>query len=290
MIKDSGKPIVIAGPCSLESEEQLYKIVTSFNNSRVNIIRAGIWKPRTTPNSFEGIGEEGLKWIKNLKKEFDFKIAVEVGTPRHVELALKYEIDVLWIGARTTVSPFSINDIADSVKGVNIPILIKNPINPDMALWIGAVERFRNAGIRDIMAIHRGFSVNYKNKYRNLPLWSIPLRFKAQFPEIPMICDPSHISGDRKLIYEIAKKSIDLNYDGLMIEVHPNPQEALSDANQQLTPDDFLELIASLDIDKERRENTENMSRIEQIRNEIYELDNEIAVAMEERRLLENLI
>lgn len=246
-IKNSTSPYLIAGPCSIESESQLYTITKAMNeNDSVKFIRAGVWKPRTRPDSFEGVGEIGLTWIQSVKKEFAKPFCIEVANPKHVELALKANIDALWIGARTTVNPFAIQDIADALKGVDIPILIKNPINPDVNLWLGAFERFMRAGISDLTAIHRGFSVYKHPKYRNVPNWEIPIALKEHFPQLPIICDPSHITGNRNLIYEVSQNALDLNFDGLMIEVSPNPDKALSDAAQQITPEELTSILAKL--------------------------------------------
>ena len=238
---------IIAGPCSVETPEQLYAITKDLNeNNSVKLIRAGVWKPRTRPDSFEGVGEIGLSWIKDVKKEFSKPFAIEVANPKHVELALKADIDVLWIGARTTVNPFAVQDLVDALKGVDIPILIKNPINPDVNLWIGAFERFQNAGLTDLTAVHRGFSVYKHLKYRNIPNWEIPIALKEHFPNIPIICDPSHITGNSALIYEVSQNALDLNFDGLMIETCPIPEKALSDAAQQVTPKELETILARL--------------------------------------------
>jgi chorismate mutase len=247
VIKSSTTPFVIAGPCSIESENQLYSVTQSLCKiDAVQYIRAGVWKPRTRPNSFEGIGEIGLEWIQSVKKEFSKPFCIEVANPKHIELALKANVDALWIGARTTVNPFAIQDIVDSLRGVKIPILIKNPINPDVNLWIGAFERFMKADLFDLTAIHRGFSVYNHPKYRNVPNWEIPIAIKEHFPQIPIICDPSHITGNRMLIQEVSQNALDLNFDGLMIEVSPDPDKALSDANQQITPETLITILNQL--------------------------------------------
>lgn len=246
-IKNAKHPFIIAGPCSVETEDQLYQVVKNLvENQQVQLIRAGIWKPRTRPGSFQGIGELGLEWIQSVKQEFNIPFAIEVANPTHVELALKSDIDALWIGARTTVNPFSVQDIVNSLQGVEIPILIKNPINPDSQLWIGAFERFINAGHQDLTAIHRGFSIYQHPKYRNVPRWEIPIAIKEALPEIPIICDPSHITGNWQLIQEVSQKALDLAFNGLMIEVHPNPKEAWSDKEQQVTPEQLNEILGRL--------------------------------------------
>lgn len=246
-ILSSSSPYIIAGPCSAESEQQLYTVTKALNEiPEVKLIRAGIWKPRTRPNSFEGVGEIGLEWIKSVKKEFSKPFCIEIATPKHIELALKAGVDALWIGARTTVNPFAVQDIVDALKGVKIPILIKNPINPDVNLWIGAFERFFQAGTTDLTAIHRGFSAYKHPKYRNAPHWEIPIALREYFPELPIIGDPSHITGNRELIHEVSQNVLDLNFDGLMIEVSPHPDKALSDAAQQITPEVLRIILANL--------------------------------------------
>lgn len=245
----SAHPFVIAGPCSAEGEEQVFNTVREIvkhANGKVHLLRAGIWKPRTRPNSFEGVGEIGLPWVKAAGKEVGLPVSVEVANPGHVEAALKNQMDVLWIGARTTVSPFAVQEIADSLKGVDIPVLIKNPINPDLELWIGAVERFYQSGIKKLGVIHRGFSSYEKTIYRNPPMWEIPIELRRRFPQIPIIVDPSHMGGTRDLIYLLSQQGMDMGFDGLMIESHINPDKAWSDANQQVTPERLGEILNSL--------------------------------------------
>jgi chorismate mutase len=268
--------VVIAGPCSAETEEQLMSSARAIAAQGIKVVRTGVWKPRTRPNTFEGIGTPALQWINNIKKEIDIQFAIEVATAQHVELALKYDVDVLWIGARTTVNPFTVQEIADALKGVDKPILIKNPINPDLALWIGAIERISNAGITKLGAIHRGFSSHRHSKYRNEPLWQIPIELKRTFPDIPMIGDPSHISGSRMLIEEISQKALDLNYDGLMIEVHPDPDNAWSDSKQQITPARLKEILDSLQVRSATSDNALFISKLEQLREKIDEMDHEL--------------
>ncbi len=245
------RPFIIAGPCSAESEEQVFTTAKQLlENVNIQGFRAGIWKPRTRPNSFEGVGEIGLHWLQQVKNQFHIPITTEVANAKHVELALKYGVDWLWIGARTTVNPFSVQEIADALKGLNIPIFIKNPINPDLDLWIGAIERIYNAGIRKIVAIHRGFSSTNKHEFRNDPMWSIPIELKRLFPDLEMICDPSHISGKTSLLASVAQKALDLEMNGIIIECHCNPKQALSDAKQQITPLELSQLVNQLIIRK----------------------------------------
>lgn len=236
-IRKTVRPYLIAGPCSAETETQVLQVCSDLaKTGKVQMIRAGIWKPRTRPDSFEGVGEIGLPWLIEARKQTGLPIAIEVATPKHVEHALKAGIDVLWIGARTTVNPFAVQDLADALAGTNVPVMIKNPVNPDLSLWMGAFERFQKAGINDLTAIHRGFSVYKHPKYRNVPNWELPIGLKEHMPDIPLICDPSHITGNRELLLEISQKAMDLNFEGLIIETHPTPDEAWSDAAQQITP------------------------------------------------------
>jgi chorismate mutase len=246
----SNQPFVIAGPCSAEGEEQVHETVKQIvqNTGNVSLLRAGIWKPRTRPNSFEGVGAIGLPWIKNAGREAGLPVAVEVANPAHVELALKNEIDVLWIGARTTVSPFNVQAIADSLKGVDIPVLIKNPVNPDIELWIGALERIYASGINKLGVIHRGFSSYEKTVYRNPPMWEIPIELRRRYPEIPIIVDPSHMGGNRDMIEVLAQQGMDMGFEGLMIETHINPDKAWSDAKQQITPERLGSILNNLII------------------------------------------
>ena len=283
-----GKPFLIAGPCSAESEEQLRQTVLALKNldqtgTRVHAIRAGVWKPRTRPNSFEGMGEAALPWIQSVRKEVGLPFATEIATPQHLELALKYGIDFVWIGARTTVNPFTVQEIADALRGVDIPVLIKNPINPELALWVGAIERIQRAGVKKLAAIHRGFSTHQPSKYRNLPLWQIPIELKSIFPNLPIIGDPSHIAGKRELLAELAQKAMDINYDGLIIESHINPTVALSDAAQQLTPDALGDLMARLQVRQARTTSPETQGRMEELRNRMDRADREIIEAIANR-------
>ena len=247
--RSGNNPFVIAGPCSAEGEEQVMETVTGIVKHcgvKVHMIRAGIWKPRTRPNSFEGVGEIGLPWVKNAAVAVGLPVCVEVANPEHVEAALKAGIDVLWIGARTTVSPFNVQAIADALKGVDIPVMVKNPVNPDLELWVGAVERLNAVGIDKLAVIHRGFSSYQKSNYRNPPMWEIPIELRRRYPQIPIIVDPSHMGGTRELIYVLAQQGMDMGFDGLMIESHMNPDKAWSDAKQQVTPDRLAEILNAL--------------------------------------------
>lgn len=278
-------PFVISGPCSAEGEEQVMntvKEIVQHANGKVQMIRAGIWKPRTRPNSFEGVGEIGLPWVKNAGRAVGLPVAVEVANPEHVEAALKNEIDVLWIGARTTVSPFAIQEIADSLKGVDIPVLIKNPINPDLELWIGAVERFYQSGIKKLGVIHRGFSSYEKTIYRNPPMWEIPIELRRRYPEIPIIVDPSHMGGTRDLIYTLSQQAMDMGFDGLMIESHINPDKAWSDANQQVTPERLGEILNSL-IVRQPNTSVDNLHSLQDFRSRIDRIDDYIIELLAER-------
>ena len=242
---DTQRPIVIAGPCSAETEEQVLETAQGLASRGVKIFRAGIWKPRTKPGGFEGIGAEGLAWLKKVKKETGMLVSTEVATKDHVFEALKAGIDILWIGARTTVNPFAVQEIADALKGVDVPVLIKNPVNPDLELWIGAFERLYGAGIHRLGAIHRGFSSYDKKIYRNLPLWHIPIELRRRMPDLPIFCDPSHIGGKRELVAPLCQQAMDLSFDGLIVESHCNPDCAWSDASQQITPD-VLDYVLNL--------------------------------------------
>lgn len=242
-----GRPFLISGPCSAETEEQVIATAKGLAAlDRISIFRAGIWKPRTRPNSFEGIGTRGLEWLRSVKRETGFLVGTEVANEKHVYEALKYGVDMLWIGARTSVSPITVQEIANTLKGVDVMVLVKNPINPDIELWIGAIERIANAGIKRLGAIHRGFSSYEKTSYRNQSNWQLPIELRRRIPEIPIICDPSHIGGAREYLHEISQKAMDLNFDGLMIESHINPEKALSDSSQQVTPEELKELLSRL--------------------------------------------
>lgn len=286
-LNNDGKPILISGPCSAESEEQMIstakEIVRYFPK---NIFRAGIWKPRTRPNSFEGVGEIGLQWLQNVKKETGMLITTEVANAHHIELCLKYGIDILWIGARTTGNPFSVQEIADSLIGVDIPVLIKNPLNPDIQLWIGALERINKAGIKKIVAVHRGFHSTEQTPFRYAPMWNLPIDLKTMLPLLPMFCDVSHISGNRDLIPIIAQESMNLNMDGLMIESHINPDKALSDSKQQVTPEQLFNIINQLQIRKATSQDIVFKTKLEKLRNSLDKIDNDLLQLLAERMKL----
>ena len=269
---ENKRPLVIAGPCSAETEDQVLETAKELAAQGIKIFRAGIWKPRTKPGGFEGVGSIGLPWLKRVKEETGMYVSTEVANQYHVFEALKYGVDILWIGARTAANPFSMQEIADALKGVDIPILIKNPVNPDLELWIGAVERIYNAGIRKIGVIHRGFSAYDKRIYRNLPQWHIPIELRRRIPNLPIICDPSHIGGKRDLIAPLSQQAMDLGFDGLIIESHCNPDCAWSDASQQVTPD-VLAYILDMLIIRETSQSTENLN---ELRRQIDELDNQL--------------
>lgn len=276
-------PIVIAGPCSAETEEQVLKIAHELKDSDVSIFRAGIWKPRTRPGGFEGVGEIGLKWLKKVKEQTGLLTAIEVANANHVKLALEYDVDVLWIGARTTVNPFSVQEIADALNGTDKIVLLKNPVNPDLSLWIGGLERLYKANIKKLGVIHRGFSTYEKTNYRNNPQWQIAIDFQNRFPDVPLINDPSHITGDRERIYEVSQEALDLNFDGLMIETHIDPDNAWSDAAQQVTPTKLKEIITQLTIRKVTDESEEYQKNLQKLRNKINVLDDKIIEVLGER-------
>ena len=269
---DAKRPLIIAGPWSAETEEQVMETARALAARGIKIFRAGIWKPRTKPGGFEGNGVKALPWLKRVKTELGMYTAVEVATAAHVREALAYDVDMLWIGARTSANPFAVQEVADALEGMDIPVLIKNPVNPDIDLWIGAIERIHNAGIRRIGAIHRGFSSFDKKIYRNLPQWHIPIELHRQLPNLPIICDPSHIGGRRELIAPLCQQAMDLNFDGLIVESHCNPEKAWSDASQQVTPD-VLDFILNTLVIRDTTQTTENLSAL---RRQIDELDNSL--------------
>ncbi|WP_370867057.1 chorismate mutase [Butyricimonas paravirosa] len=284
------RPLVIAGPCSAETEEQLFNTATLLKNNGIEVLRAGIWKPRTRPNCFEGVGIKGLPWLQNLQKDLGMKISTEVANAHHVEAALKHGIDMLWIGARSTANPFVVQEIAESLKGVDIPVLVKNPVNPDIELWIGAFERLYLCGIIKLGAIHRGFSSYNSARYRNTPQWQIPIELKRRIKDLPLFCDPSHISGHQEYIQEVSQKAMDLGFDGLIIESHVNPDRALSDAQQQITPDQLNEILTHLIIREEHPNNSNNTLIIEELREKIDTLDNTIMEALTNRmKIIEDI-
>lgn len=270
------KPVIISGPCSAESEEQVFETAKALKSIGVDLFRAGIWKPRTKPNCFEGVGAIGLNWMRRVQQELEMKTLTEVANAKHVYEALEAGIDILWIGARTTANPFAVQEIADALKGTDIPVLIKNPINPDVELWIGALERLNMVGLRRIGAIHRGFSMYGKSKYRNMPQWQLPIEVKRRFPEMLIICDPSHISGKREYLQEISQQAMDLGFDGLMVESHICPGMALSDADQQITPSELFDLLSSLIIRNGDSEDSGYRESIEELRTRIDMLDREL--------------
>jgi chorismate mutase len=271
------RPILISGPCSAESEEQMMSTARELaKTGKVNILRAGIWKPRTRPNSFEGVGEPGLEWLVNAGKEMGIPTATEVANAQHAEACMKAGVDILWIGARTTVNPFSVQDIADAIKGVDIPVIVKNPINPDLQLWIGAMERIHQAGIRRLGAIHRGFSSFEQTPFRNAPKWEIPIELKTMFPDLDIICDPSHIAGNRDLLGMISQKALDLDMAGLMLESHIEPAVALSDAKQQVKPERLAQIMDELTIRESSSTSAAFISKLDSFRGSIDELDEEI--------------
>jgi chorismate mutase len=276
------KPVYIAGPCSAETEEQVIRTALPLAEMGIRIFRSGIWKPRTRPNAFEGVGLDGLKWLQRVKRETGMLVAIEVANVKHVYEALKYGVDILWIGARTSANPFAVQDIADALKGVDIPVMVKNPVNLDVDLWIGAIERINNAGIRRMAAIHRGFSSYDRTIYRNVPQWQVPIELRRRIPNMPIITDPSHICGNRELLYDISQKAMDLNFDGLIIESHIDPDRALSDSKQQLTPDGLRELLNRLVLrDPEVKE--ELMLTLAALRDQIDKLDDRMINLLEER-------
>lgn len=269
-------PLVIAGPCSAETEEQVLKIAHELKNSDVSIFRAGIWKPRTRPGGFEGVGEIGLKWLQKAKAETGLLMATEVATAAHVKLVLEHDIDVLWIGARTTVNPFAVQEIADALQGTDKIVLLKNPVNPDLSLWIGGLERLYNANIKKLGVIHRGFSTYEKTKYRNNPEWQIAIDMQNRFPDLPLICDPSHITGKRDMIQEVSQQALDLNYDGLIIETHIDPDNAWSDAAQQVTPATLKQMFINLRVRKVSDDESEYNQKMAKLRMQIDEFDGKL--------------
>lgn len=266
-------PLIISGPCSAETEEQVLQVAHQLKQTQVSVFRAGIWKPRTRPGGFEGVGAIGLKWLEKAKQETGLLLATEVATKAHVELALEHNVDVLWIGARTTVNPFAVQEIAEALQNTDKIVLLKNPVNPDLSLWIGGLERLQNANIQRLGLIHRGFSTYEKTKYRNNPEWQIAIEMQSKFPHIPMICDPSHISGNRNMIQDISQQALDLNYNGLMIETHINPDKAWSDAAQQMTPEMLKHVLNNLKVRKQTDEDYDYVLALSKLRARIDETD-----------------
>lgn len=279
-------PLLISGPCSAESEEQVMKTAKELNSVGIKIFRAGIWKPRTKPGGFEGVGAKGLKWLQKVQSTYGMYTAVEVATPKHIQECLKHNVDILWIGARTTVNPFAVQELANALEGIDIPVLIKNPVNPDLDLWIGAIERLYNAGITRLGAIHRGFSTLDKKIYRNSPQWHIPIELHRQLPGLPIICDPSHMGGSRELIAPISQQALDLNFNGLFIESHCNPDKALSDASQQVTPKVLKGILDNLVI----RTGHQNLGELAILRHKIDELDDSLIELLLRRMNVSNEI
>lgn len=275
----SQRPLVIAGPCSAETETQVMDTARRLAAGGIKLFRAGIWKPRTKPGSFEGIGTKGLNWLKAVKKETGMYVITEVATQKHVEEALRHGIDMLWIGARTTANPFAVQELADALKGVDIPVFIKNPVSPDLELWIGALERLSNAGLKRLAAIHRGFSSYDKTIYRNLPQWHIPIELRRRLPNLPLFCDPSHIGGKHELIAPLCQQAMDLNFDGLMVESHVCPTCAWSDAEQQVTPETLHQILSHLVI----RNETQTTENLNELRRQIDECDNNIIEILSKR-------
>lgn len=283
-INNGKKPVLIAGPCSAETEEQVLQTATRlFRTGKVDVLRAGIWKPRTRPGAFEGIGTKGLPWLQKAKELTGLPVAVEVAKASHVELCLEFGIDILWVGARTTVNPFAVQEIADALKGTDKPVLLKNPINPDLALWLGGMERLQNAGLTKLGAIHRGFSFSGEKIYRNRPQWQLAIDFKTAMPDIMMINDPSHICGRRDLLQKVAQKAMDLNFDGLMIESHISPDTAWSDAAQQITPEVYGQMISDLVIREYDPTNVKEKTKLDRLRKEIDMIDDEIMSVLASR-------
>ena len=276
---DSKRPFVIAGPCSAETEEQVMTTAKQLAIKGCHMFRAGVWKPRTKPGGFEGHGEPALEWMAEVKKETGMLIGTEVATPEHVELCMKYGLDILWIGARTSANPFAMQQLADSMKGLDIPVFVKNPVNPDLELWIGALERINQAGVKKLAAIHRGFSSFDKTMYRNAPMWQIPIELRRRIPELPIVCDPSHMGGKRELIAPLSQQALDLGFDGLMIESHCDPDKAWSDAKQQVTPEVADYIVGMLVA----RDNTYTTEGIKLLRQQIDKIDNELMDLLSKR-------
>lgn len=285
------QPLLIAGPCSAESEDQVLATAHGIaKTGKVKVFRVGIWKPRSRPGTFEGAGNDALQWLKRVKEETQLLTAVEVATPAHVELAVEAGIDILWVGARTTANPFSVDQIANALKGVDVPVMVKNPVNPDLELWIGALERLNRSGLNKLAAIHRGFYPYEKTRLRNIPKWELAIDLKSKFPNLPILCDPSHIAGQAALVPEIAQKALNLSLDGLMIEVHCNPAIALSDAKQQITPAQLKTLLNDLVFRSPSSANNEFVDKLEQFRNKIDSIDQQMIELLGQRmRIVEEI-
>jgi chorismate mutase len=291
MFFDGAKPFLIAGPCSAETREQVLETAAGLQGLPIRLFRAGVWKPRTRPGHFEGRGIPALEWLQEVKRQFGLPVTVEIAEPAHAEAALAHGVDVVWIGARTTVNPFQVQLLADALRGTGIPVMVKNPVTPDIELWIGAIERLQKAGITDIAAVHRGFTgYGSASGYRNPPNWMIPIELKRRRPDLPLFCDPSHISGDRKRVAETAQKAMDMKFDGLMIETHPNPEVAMSDAAQQITPATLKTLLGNLTIRTEFSPNLSGMAQLDHYRQSIDNLDAELIDILAQRiRLSEEI-
>ncbi len=285
-LKKDNRPFLIAGPCSAETEEQVLSTARGLVEAEIDLFRSGVWKPRTRPGAFEGKGSAALPWLKMVKEETGLKTTIEVATALQVEKALKFGIDVLWVGARSTANPFSVQEIANALQGVDIPVMVKNPTNPDLELWIGAIERMQAAGIKQIAAIHRGFSTYSKSMFRNEPYWEIPIELRRRMPEIPLFCDNSHICGNRIDLKNVAQYALDLNYDGLMTETHCDPDHVWSDAQQQITPDVYARLIGELVFKRETTDDREFLDHLDSIRNQMDQLDLEILDLLAQRMKL----
>lgn len=279
-----GEHVVIAGPCSVETEEQIDSLCDSFEGkSFINMFRGGVWKPRTRPGNFEGLGEQALPWLNKVQKRLKIPVCIEVANATHVEAALKHNIDVLWVGARTTVNPFSVQEIADALKGTDIPVMVKNPINPDMALWVGAIERLHNVGLHKLAAIHRGFADPYDKIYRNKPNWNLAMQLKLELPNIEIINDPSHIAGKADMIKEVSQRAFNFGMDGVMIETHPNPKEAWSDAKQQVTPEALATIISEIAFKEKIDLETEVPANLQELRKSVDHIDEKLIDLLSDR-------
>jgi chorismate mutase len=283
---NTNSPLIIAGPCSAESQQQLLLTANALKEIGIKIFRAGIWKPRTRPNSFEGVGDIGLEWLKNVKSETNMKIMTEVANPNHLDKVLENDVDMIWIGARTSGNPFAVQEIANALKGVDIPVFVKNPLNEDLNLWIGAIERFHNSDIKQISAIHRGFFAYGSQKYRNIPQWQIPVELKRIMPSIPLICDPSHIAGHRSLVKEVSQTAFDLNFDGLMVESHFNPNNALSDKDQQLPASELKKLLSNLVLRQNTISDDDVALSLKDLRSQIDTLDLDLIDILVKRMII----
>jgi chorismate mutase len=283
LISKEGKPIMIAGPCSAESEKQVLETAIELSKIGITVFRAGVWKPRTRPDNFEGMGSEALPWLRKVKEQTGMLVATEVANVWHVKEALKHKIDILWIGARTTANPFAVQEIADSVRGLDIPVFVKNPVNPDIELWIGALERLNNSGINRLVAVHRGFSHYGDSPYRNLPQWEIPIELKRRFPDLPIITDPSHICGSREMLFQISQVAMDLDFDGLFIESHVDPDRALSDSQQQITPAGLKNLLDGIIHRNPDVNGVRHIEGLENLRRQIDQWDDELLRILKNR-------